>query len=69
VVLFGPGDGRSPRDGGLPTAAEWADLLGTIHYEIVTGVGGRPRLRRVTGGRGPGGVPQPTDGVNPPRTW
>jgi alanine racemase len=48
VVLFGPGDGRGPADGGLPTAAEWADLLGTIHYEIVTGVGGRPRLRRIT---------------------
>ncbi|MCD2192503.1 alanine racemase [Actinomycetospora endophytica] len=50
VVLFGPGDGRDAADGGLPTAAEWADLLGTIHYEIVTGVGGRPRLRRVTRG-------------------
>ncbi len=66
VVLFGPGDGRPPQDGGLPTAAEWADLLGTIHYEIVTGVGSRPRLRRVTG---PGGVTHATDGVDPPRTW
>ena len=43
VVLFGPDDGG-------PTATEWAGLLGTIHYEIVTGVGGRPRVRRsVTG--------------------
>jgi alanine racemase len=64
VVLFGPGDGRAPQDGGLPTASEWAELLGTIHYEIVTGVGGRPRLSRVTAG-----VSQATDGVNPPRTW
>jgi alanine racemase len=69
VVLFGPGDGRAPQDGGPPTAAEWADLLGTIHYEIVTGVGGRPRLRRVTGGGAGGGVVQATDGVKPPRTW
>ncbi len=65
VVLFGPGDGRAAADGGLPTAAEWADLLGTIHYEIVTGVGGRPRLRR----RVTNSVTQATDGVKPPRTW
>jgi alanine racemase len=46
VVLFGPDDGG-------PTATEWAGLLGTIHYEIVTGVGGRPRVRRsVTGAPG-----------------
>ena len=46
VVLFGPDDGG-------PTATEWAGLLGTIHYEIVTGVGGRPRVRRtVTGSSG-----------------
>jgi alanine racemase len=32
VVLFGPGDG------GEPTAQEWADALGTISYEIATGV-------------------------------
>ena len=50
VVLFGAGDGRPPEDGGPPTAAEWAELLGTIHYEIVTGVGGRSRVRRVTRG-------------------
>jgi alanine racemase len=30
VVLFGPGDH------GEPTAQEWADLLGTLSYEIVT---------------------------------
>ena len=29
VMLFGPGDR------GEPTAQEWADLLGTISYEIV----------------------------------
>ncbi|MEO9139896.1 MAG: alanine racemase [Jatrophihabitans sp.] len=38
VVLFGPG-GR-----GEPTAQDWADAAGTIHYEIVTRVG--PRVRR-----------------------
>jgi len=30
VVLFGPGDD------GEPTAQEWADLLGTLSYDIVT---------------------------------
>ncbi len=39
VVLFGPGDH------GEPTAAEWAEQLGTIHYEIVTGMY-RPRVSR-----------------------
>lgn len=39
VLLFGPGDH------GEPTAAEWADELGTIHYEIVTGMY-RPRVSR-----------------------
>lgn len=39
VVLFGPGDR------GEPTAAEWAEGLGTIHYEIVTGMY-RPRVTR-----------------------
>ena len=38
VVLFGPG-----RDG-EPTAQDWADAVGTIHYEIVTRVG--PRVAR-----------------------
>jgi alanine racemase len=35
AVFFGPGDD------GEPTAQDWADELGTIHYEIVTGVHGR----------------------------
>jgi alanine racemase len=39
AVLFGPGDR------GEPTAQDWADELGTIHYEIVTGVHGR-RVQR-----------------------
>jgi alanine racemase len=38
AVLFGPGDR------GEPTAQDWADALGTIHYEIVTGL----RVGRVT---------------------
>ncbi len=39
VLVFGPGDT------GEPTVADWADLLGTISYEIVTGIGGRiPRV-------------------------
>jgi alanine racemase len=38
AVLFGPGDR------GEPTAQHWADALGTIHYEIVTGL----RLGRVS---------------------
>ena len=39
VVLFGPGDS------GEPTADDWADVLGTISYEIVTRIG--PRVPRV----------------------
>jgi alanine racemase len=35
AVLFGPGDG------GEATAQHWADLLGTINYEIVTSPRGR----------------------------
>jgi alanine racemase len=35
VVIFGPGDD------GEPTAQEWGDALGTISYEIVTGISGR----------------------------
>jgi alanine racemase len=35
VVLFGPGDG------GEATAQEWGEELGTISYEIVTGIGAR----------------------------
>ncbi len=37
VTLFGPGDG------GEPTAQEWAETLGTVSYEIVTGIGNRVR--------------------------
>lgn len=35
AILFGSGDGGGPR------AQDWADRLGTIHYEIVTGIRGR----------------------------
>jgi alanine racemase len=42
VVLFGPGTA------GEPTADDWARACGTIHYEIVTRMGGRLR-RRYTG--------------------
>ncbi|NEK86202.1 alanine racemase [Blastococcus saxobsidens] len=35
VVLWGPGEG------GEPTAQQWADATGTIHYELVTRIGGR----------------------------
>jgi alanine racemase len=39
VVLFGPGDD------GEPTAQEWGERLGTISYEITTGLGQRvPRV-------------------------
>jgi alanine racemase len=38
VVLFGPGRH------GEPTAQDWADAVGTIHYEIVTRIG--PRVTR-----------------------
>jgi alanine racemase len=41
VVLFGTGRG------GEPTAQDWADAIGTIHYEIVTRIG--PRVRRSYG--------------------
>ena len=39
AILFGPGGS------GEPTAQDWADLLGTIHYEVVTSPRGRV-LRR-----------------------
>lgn len=39
VILFGQGNQ------GEPTAKEWADTLGTIDYEIVTGMH-RPRVQR-----------------------
>jgi alanine racemase len=45
VVLWGPGDG------GEPTAQDWADVLDTIHYELVTRVGGR-FARRYVGSAG-----------------
>jgi alanine racemase len=35
AILFGPGTT------GEPTAQDWADLLGTIHYEVVTSPRGR----------------------------
>jgi alanine racemase len=41
VVLWGPGDS------GEPTAQQWADVLDTIHYELVTRVGGRFTRRYV----------------------
>jgi alanine racemase len=45
VVLFGAGDQ------GEPTAQDWADLTGTISYEIVTRIGPRVQ-RRFVGGVG-----------------
>jgi alanine racemase len=42
VILFGPGDH------GEPTAQDWAEMLGTISYEIVTGIGAR--IPRTYGG-------------------
>jgi alanine racemase len=42
AILFGPGEV------GEPTAQDWADLLGTIHYEVVTSPRGRV-LRSFTG--------------------
>ncbi|WP_369139603.1 alanine racemase [Modestobacter versicolor] len=41
VVLWGPGEH------GEPTAQQWADVLDTIHYELVTRVGGRFTRRHV----------------------
>lgn len=46
VLFFGTGES------GAPTAAEWADKLGTIHYEVVAGMV-RPRLTRTVRGRHP----------------
>jgi alanine racemase len=43
VILFGPGDH------GEPTAQDWAEMLGTISYEIVTRIGAR--IPRTYGGR------------------
>ncbi|HEV7871864.1 MAG TPA: alanine racemase [Modestobacter sp.] len=41
VVLWGSGEH------GEPTVQQWADAVDTIHYELVTGVGGRFRRRHV----------------------
>ena len=46
AILFGPGmDGE-------PTAQDWAELLGTINYEIVTSPRGRVRRTYTGGGDG-----------------
>lgn len=46
AILFGPGTQ------GEPTAQDWADLLGTIHYEVVTSPRGRiTRTYREAGNR------------------
>jgi alanine racemase len=50
VVLFGPGGS------GEPTAQDWADELGTIHYEVVTGVRSRRVRRTVIDGAGVDGA-------------
>ncbi len=47
AILFGPG-----RDG-EPTAQDWADALGTVHYEVVAGPRGRiTRTYRAASGAG-----------------
>ena len=46
AVFFGAGDA------GEPLAQDWANALGTIHYEVVTGVRGRVQ-RSYTGGDQP----------------
>jgi alanine racemase len=45
VVLWGPGDR------GEPTAQQWADAVDTIHYELVSRIGGR-FARRYVGSAG-----------------
>jgi alanine racemase len=45
VVLWGPGER------GEPTAQQWADAVDTIHYELVTRIGGR-FARRYVGSAG-----------------
>ena len=47
AILFGPGTS------GEPTAQDWADLLGTIHYEVATSPRGRV-VRTYTGGTSSG---------------
>ncbi|HEU4362351.1 MAG TPA: alanine racemase [Mycobacterium sp.] len=47
AILFGPGTD------GEPTAQDWADAVGTVHYEVVTSPRGRvSRTYRAVGGRG-----------------
>ena len=41
----------APATGGEPTAQQWADAVDTIHYELVTRVGGR-FARRYVGSAG-----------------
>jgi alanine racemase len=61
AVLFGPGDR------GEPTAQDWADELGTIHYEVVTGVHGRRVQRTAIDPAAPPAVQVPGPGpVAPP---
>ncbi|MGI9162854.1 MAG: alanine racemase [Mycobacterium sp.] len=48
AILFGPGTA------GEPTAQTWADLLGTINYEVVTSPRGRVRRSYVGGNSGGG---------------
>lgn len=43
AILFGPGTS------GEPTAQDWADLIGTIHYEVVTSPRGRVARSYVDG--------------------
>ena len=57
AVLFGDG-----ADGG-PTAAEWADLVGTIHYEVVTAVRGRAGRRHHVRRATPDAADPPTEGL------
>lgn len=46
AIFFGNGDH------GEPNAQDWADVLDTIHYEVVTGVGGRTVRSYIGDGRG-----------------
>lgn len=58
AVIFGAGGGEQP------VAQEWADTLDTIHYEVVTRIGGRVRRRFVGGSHGASaipGVPTPSE--------
>jgi alanine racemase len=55
ATLFGPGDG------GGPTATDWADVVGTINYEIVTRFGS-PRVPRVYDGTA--GLPDAAAGAS-----